>query len=106
MSDFLLDQYEENVLVVNKEEENFSMEVVILSEVDNKPEEKGFEIKRNKKRQKKRRPLIELNQNLRNGSAKSLKAREQGWKKREAKRKYYGHDVKKSSKRRRVSQNA
>ncbi len=48
--------------MASKEEENASMEMTILSEVGSKPEEKGFEIKRNKRRQKKRLPLSELNQ--------------------------------------------
>ena len=80
------------------------MEVTVLSEVGSKTEEQGFENKRNKRRQKARRPLKNLNQNQGNGNVKSLKEREQGWKKQEGKRMDQSFEHKRNRKKRRVSE--
>jgi hypothetical protein len=75
---------------------------MILSEVGSKPEENDFEIKRNKRRQKKKIPLSGLNKNQGNGNAKSLKAKQQGWKKQGGKQKR-GDESRRTKKRRRLS---
>jgi hypothetical protein len=75
---FLLHEYEENLLEASKIDGSKSMEIVVMSEESVGRNAEDKRIKRNKRN---RRPLCEINENQRSSNTKALKARQEGWRK-------------------------